>query len=192
MSAVLLYKESADAGEVKRFISEIYALDSRGKANALATIVEDSVVLADEDVTHDPERADLRGQVDACKAEDADGLALSGDRNNVVLAREGERHAADGEGDSGHLRDGAAVDKVLAGSVGQQVADGVESEHNLGLGAVLGQDGVDGADHKLAHAALARVGAQANVSADGGGVEISNEILNNSGLILVDNLLALL
>mmetsp|Transcript_51311 Transcript_51311/g.159019 ORF Transcript_51311/g.159019 Transcript_51311/m.159019 type:complete len:413 (-) Transcript_51311:78-1316(-) len=80
-----------------------------GDAHLLVAVVECAVVLAHEDIAHDPEGPAWGGHVDAHEGKEA----LAGDGEDIVVRAEGEVLAAQGDGEVGEGRLLAAVDGVL-------------------------------------------------------------------------------
>merc|ERR1719382_611892 len=142
-------------------------LGGGSEADLRVAIVEDGVILAQEDIAEDPQRATRRGDIDAHDAEEAFTL----NREDVIGGGEGKGLAADGEGKVGQLRRARALDGVLAlderrhdaRGEGREkrgercLGDGKERGARVGDGLGLGREGRaadgDGGDGELPVAA---------------------------------------
>jgi len=86
-----------------------------GEAHTIVAHVKLGVVFADENVAQDPQGTIWRGDVDAHKAGQADGLAHLCNAENIVLALQLEGLAAKHELDYGETGDQIARNNVLKG-----------------------------------------------------------------------------
>mmetsp|Transcript_4082 Transcript_4082/g.11608 ORF Transcript_4082/g.11608 Transcript_4082/m.11608 type:complete len:256 (-) Transcript_4082:547-1314(-) len=90
-------------------------VSGRGReAHAVVLHVKDSVVLPQEDVTQDPERAAGRGHINANEAEEASLLTKGARLDHVLGALEGENIARESDRELGERVHEGAVDHVLA------------------------------------------------------------------------------
>mmetsp|Transcript_24917 Transcript_24917/g.56811 ORF Transcript_24917/g.56811 Transcript_24917/m.56811 type:complete len:209 (-) Transcript_24917:695-1321(-) len=90
-----------------------YSLDSGGEPELIVAVVENGVVLAEEDIAKDPQRAARCWDIETREAKEALRHTALGDLEYVVRALELELLAADREGERGELINLAALDLPL-------------------------------------------------------------------------------
>ena len=113
-------------------------------------------LVSHEDVAQDPDGSHRRGDVQPHEAGEADLLAARLDLHHVVLARQRELLAADGEVNVGQAGDPAAVDHVLPshdGRAAEHLVDGGD------LGGGAGDEAGAGVGDRLAAAVAERLAA---------------------------------
>lgn len=98
------------------------ALRGRGKADTLVAEIELGVVRTHEDVSQDPQRASRRRDVKADEAGEALGLARLRHLEDVLVGREREVLAREGDRHVGHRAHLVAVDGRLAVGARKEVA----------------------------------------------------------------------
>ncbi len=130
------------------------------KAKTLVAVVKLGVEGAQERIAKNPERTDLRREIETNESGETSGLTELAKLHNVLLGAHDELLTRDSDDQIRQGGDDRAVDSGLAVGTGQVVADSLECFENGLISGVVGEQVLGVGQHGGAERAVGASGAQ--------------------------------